>query len=48
MIDPDFLADAKKQKLDVAPVHGEHLAAFVKRIYATPKSIVSKISELIK
>jgi hypothetical protein len=48
MKDADFLADAKKQKLDVAPEDGEHLAALVKRIYATPKPIVDKIGELTK
>jgi tripartite-type tricarboxylate transporter receptor subunit TctC len=48
MKDPDFLADARKQKLDVAPDDGEHLAALIKRIYATPKPIVDKVSELIK
>jgi len=48
MKDPDFLADAKKQKLDVAPMDGEQLSALVKKIYATPKPIVDKVSELIK
>jgi tripartite-type tricarboxylate transporter receptor subunit TctC len=48
MKDADFLADAKKQTLDVAPEDGEHLAALVKKIYATPKPIVDKIGELIK
>jgi len=48
MKDPEFLADAKKQKLDVTPEDGEHITALVKKIYATPKSIVDKIGELIK
>jgi tripartite-type tricarboxylate transporter receptor subunit TctC len=48
MKDADFLADAEKQKLEVAPEDGEHLAALVKKIYATPKPIVDKIGELIK
>jgi tripartite-type tricarboxylate transporter receptor subunit TctC len=48
MKDPDFLADAKKQKLDVNPMDGEQLAALIKKIYATPKPIVDKIVELIK
>jgi tripartite-type tricarboxylate transporter receptor subunit TctC len=48
MNDPVFLADARKQKLDVAPVDGAHLAALVKQIYATPKPTVDKIGELIK
>jgi len=48
MSDPEFLADAKKQKLDVTPEDGEHIAALVKKVYATPKPIVDKIGELIK
>jgi tripartite-type tricarboxylate transporter receptor subunit TctC len=48
MTDPEFLADAGRQKLDVSPEDGEHVAAIVRRIYATPKPIVDKIGELIK
>jgi tripartite-type tricarboxylate transporter receptor subunit TctC len=48
MKDPAFLEDAKKQKLDVDPESGEHLAALINKIYATPKPIVEKIGELIK
>ena len=48
MKDPDFVADTKKQKLDVEPEDGEHLAALIKKIYATPKPIVDKVGELIK
>jgi len=48
MKDPEFLADTKKQKLDVAPEDGEQLGALVKRIYATPKPIVDQVTELIK
>lgn len=48
MKDPAFLADAKKQKLEVEPEDGERLEALVKKIYATPKPIVDKVGELIK
>jgi tripartite-type tricarboxylate transporter receptor subunit TctC len=48
MKDPEFIADAKKQKLDVDPEDGAHLAALINKIYATPKPIVEKIAELIK
>jgi tripartite-type tricarboxylate transporter receptor subunit TctC len=48
MKDADFVADAKKQKLDVAPKDGELLTALVKKSYATPKPIVDKVAELIK
>jgi hypothetical protein len=46
MKDPVFIADAKKQKLDFAPKDGEHLGAYVKKIYATPKVIVDRIGEI--
>jgi tripartite-type tricarboxylate transporter receptor subunit TctC len=48
MRDPEFIEDAKRNMLDVAPEDGEHLAALIKKIYATPKPIVDKIGELIK
>ena len=48
MSDPDFLADAKRQKLDVEPADGAHLAALIGKIYATPRAIVDKVTDLIK
>jgi tripartite-type tricarboxylate transporter receptor subunit TctC len=48
MQDPAFIEDVKKQKLDLEPEDGEHLAALIKKIYATPKPIVDRIAELIK
>jgi hypothetical protein len=48
MRDPEFIEDAKRNMLDVEPEDGEHLAALIKRIYATPKPIVDKVGELIK
>jgi tripartite-type tricarboxylate transporter receptor subunit TctC len=48
MKDPDFVADAKRQKLPVDPKSGEELAALIKKIYATPKPIVDRVAELIK
>jgi tripartite-type tricarboxylate transporter receptor subunit TctC len=48
MKDKDFVADAAKQKLDVEPEDGEHLEALIRKVYATPKSVVDRIGELIK
>jgi hypothetical protein len=48
MKDPEFIADVQKQKLDLEPEDGEHLAALINKIYATPKPIVEKITELVK
>jgi tripartite-type tricarboxylate transporter receptor subunit TctC len=48
MKDKDFVADATKQKLDVEPEDGEHLETLIKKVYATPKSVVDRVGELIK
>jgi tripartite-type tricarboxylate transporter receptor subunit TctC len=48
MKDPEFIAETKQRKLDLAPESGEALEALVKKIYATPKPIVDRIGELIK
>ncbi len=48
MQDADFRAEAEKSKLELEPEDGAHLSALVARIYATPKSIVDRITALIK
>lgn len=48
MKDPEFLADTKKQRLDVEPKNGAELEKLVREIYATPKPLVDKIGKLIK
>jgi len=48
MKDAGFLEDARRSKLDVDPEDGEHLAALIAKIYATPKPIVDRIANLIK
>jgi tripartite-type tricarboxylate transporter receptor subunit TctC len=47
MKDPEFLADAKKLNLDVAPVSGKELDALLAELYATPKDVVKKAGEAI-
>jgi tripartite-type tricarboxylate transporter receptor subunit TctC len=48
MTDTDFVAEAKKSKLEIEPETGEHLAALIGKIYATPKPIVDRVTSLIK
>lgn len=48
MKDPEFLADTKKQRLDVEPKSGLELEKLVRDIYATPKDLVAKIGALMK
>ncbi len=40
MSDPDFLADAKKQKLELSPISGEEVARLIGAVVASPKDIV--------
>jgi tripartite-type tricarboxylate transporter receptor subunit TctC len=44
--DPDFLADAAKQKLIVNPVSGEKLHQLLQQVYATPKDILDLMATL--
>jgi tripartite-type tricarboxylate transporter receptor subunit TctC len=48
MKDAEFIADTTKSKLELEPEDGEHLAALIAKIYATPKPIVDRITGLIK
>jgi tripartite-type tricarboxylate transporter receptor subunit TctC len=48
MTDADFVAEARKSKLEIEPETGEHLAALIEKIYATPKPIVDRVTSLIK
>jgi tripartite-type tricarboxylate transporter receptor subunit TctC len=48
MKDPEFIAETNLRKLALAPEEGEHLAALIEKIYATPRSIVEKVGNLIK
>lgn len=48
MKDADFLTETKKQNLQVGPRDGEHLSAFIKKVYATPRPIVDKVVDAMK
>ena len=48
MRDKDFLADAEKTRIDVAPSSGEKVQELVERLYATPKAIVERARELVR
>jgi len=48
MKDPAFVADVKASKFELDPEDGEHLQSLIEKIYATPKSIVDKVTELVK
>jgi tripartite-type tricarboxylate transporter receptor subunit TctC len=42
MKDPDFLAEAQKLSIDVAPVSAAHLNTLLAELYATPKNVLQK------
>jgi len=48
MVDKDFLADANKSKLEIAPVTGDKVEALVKEIYETPPAVAEKAGALLK
>jgi hypothetical protein len=48
MMDPEFIADVRRNKFDLEPETGEHLATLINKIYATPKAIIERVSNLIK
>jgi tripartite-type tricarboxylate transporter receptor subunit TctC len=47
MADPQFLADAEKTRIDIAPLSGEYVQDVVRKLYATPKDIVERARRAI-
>jgi tripartite-type tricarboxylate transporter receptor subunit TctC len=48
MKDAEFLAEAKKLRLDVEPRTGAELEALVKELYAAPKELMRRLSDLVR
>jgi tripartite-type tricarboxylate transporter receptor subunit TctC len=48
MKDPEFVSDVQRSKLDLEPEDGEHIAALIAKIYATPKPIIDRVANLIR
>jgi tripartite-type tricarboxylate transporter receptor subunit TctC len=46
MKDPDFLAEAARQKLIINPVSGEKIGALLDRVYAMPKEMLDRVAAL--
>jgi len=46
--DPQTLADAARQKLEVRPVGADEIAAIVRKTYATPQPVIDRMSALLK
>lgn len=48
MKDPEFLADAKKSKMDIDPVPGEEVEKTVARFFQLDPAVVTKLREILK
>ncbi|MDB5533336.1 MAG: tripartite tricarboxylate transporter family receptor [Hyphomicrobiales bacterium] len=47
MVDPDFLADAKRTGLDILPMDGKTVARTVAELSATPPDVVSRVRAIL-
>jgi tripartite-type tricarboxylate transporter receptor subunit TctC len=48
MTDPEFLADARRQNLDVRPVSGAEAEALIREVYASSPEVVKRAAEFMK
>jgi tripartite-type tricarboxylate transporter receptor subunit TctC len=48
MKDPEFAEEVKRNKFELEPVSGDELSKLIANIYATPKPIIERVSNLIK
>ena len=48
MKDPEFIADVKKQQLELEPQTGPQLQDLLTTLYATPKPVIEKVGQLVK
>ena len=46
-MDPQLLAEAEKERLDISYVSGEAISKLLDDIYATPDDILSEMREII-
>jgi len=48
MKDRDFLAEAKKAKLDINPVDGEEVERIIGKLFNLNPSLLDRLKEIIK
>ena len=46
--DPEFIADAQKARLDMAPLSGEELERVVDRTYKLDKNLITKLKDILR
>jgi len=47
MQDPEFRADAAKQRLEIAPIGGAQIDQFLADVYSTPKPLVDRAADIL-
>ena len=47
MKDPELLAEANKQGLEIEPVRGEEMQSLVERLYTTPPEVVELVKRIV-
>jgi len=48
MVDPEFLADANRARLEITPMTGEEAQALINQAYGTPQDIVDKTRAMLR
>jgi tripartite-type tricarboxylate transporter receptor subunit TctC len=48
MKDEEFLAEAKKQRMEIDPVSGTEINALLERVYTAPPAVIAQIRRLVK
>jgi tripartite-type tricarboxylate transporter receptor subunit TctC len=48
MADPEFLAEARQQRVEINAVAGDEVQAIIRRILAMPPNVASRVGELIR
>jgi len=48
MKDPDFLAEAQRQIMEIAPMRGEELQQLVTDIVNAPAAVVEKVRQAVR
>ena len=46
--DPDFLAEAGKANLEIAPASGEEIEQNIRDLFKTDPKVVAKLKEILK
>jgi tripartite-type tricarboxylate transporter receptor subunit TctC len=44
--DPDFIAEAEKQSIDVSPVSGADIAAILDKVYASSSAVIERARQI--